>query len=123
MAGQVTDPGGVDHASGGVPGGGYRSVRQHTLKASVSVTGAGLMLGQSATVIIEPAPPGHGIIIERIDLDPPVRIPALVEHAVDRARRSIPIGARSPAVVEGIGSAAAGLGAEGANGRQKAGPS
>lgn len=88
MAGHAAESGLAEHPSGMFSDSGRRSTRQHTLKAPASVTGAGLMLGQQATATIEPAPPGHGIIFERTDLEPPVRIPALVEHAIDRDRRT-----------------------------------
>lgn len=115
MAGQAIEPGTVDRASGSTSGAGYHSIRQHTLKAPVTVSGAGLMLGQQATVVIEPAPPGHGIIFERIDLDPPVRIPALVEHAVDRARRTtLQNGSGVVETVEHCLSALSGLGIDNA---------
>ncbi|MEE3001323.1 MAG: UDP-3-O-acyl-N-acetylglucosamine deacetylase [Planctomycetota bacterium] len=65
-----------------------RSTKQHTLQTSITVAGPGLMHGHEAIVTIDPAPPGHGIVFERVDLDPPVRIPALVTHAVDRDRRT-----------------------------------
>jgi UDP-3-O-[3-hydroxymyristoyl] N-acetylglucosamine deacetylase/3-hydroxyacyl-[acyl-carrier-protein] dehydratase len=39
-------------------------------------------------LIIEPADIDHGIVFERVDLDPPVRIPAEVAHSIDRPRRS-----------------------------------
>ncbi len=65
-----------------------RSTKQHTLQAPITVAGPGLMHGHEAIVTIDPAPPGHGIVFERVDLDPPVRIPALVSYAVDRDRRT-----------------------------------
>ena len=105
----------MDHASGNVPGSGYRSTRQHTLKAPASITGAGLMLGQLATATIEPAPPGHGIVFERIDLDPPVRIPALVEHAIERDRRTtLQNGSAVVETVEHCMSALSGMGIDNA---------
>jgi UDP-3-O-[3-hydroxymyristoyl] N-acetylglucosamine deacetylase / 3-hydroxyacyl-[acyl-carrier-protein] dehydratase len=84
--------------------------RQHTLAAPVTITGLGLLLGEEATVTIEPAPVNHGIVFERADLTPPVRIPALVTHVVRRARRTtLKIGSASVETVEHIMSAFAGL--------------
>lgn len=61
---------------------------QRTLGAEVEVSGRGLMHGHEATLRLLPAAPDHGIVFERIDLDPPVRIPAQVEYAIDRDRRT-----------------------------------
>ena len=61
---------------------------QRTLGAAVEVSGRGLMHGQEATLRMLPAPADHGIVFERIDLDPPIRIPAQVEYAIDRDRRT-----------------------------------
>jgi UDP-3-O-[3-hydroxymyristoyl] N-acetylglucosamine deacetylase/3-hydroxyacyl-[acyl-carrier-protein] dehydratase len=54
----------------------------------VSVRGAGLLLGEEAVLMIEPAEADHGIVFERTDLDPPVRIPAIVSNTTERARRT-----------------------------------
>jgi len=54
----------------------------------VSVIGAGLLLGKEAVLMIEPAGADHGIVFERTDLDPPVRIPAIVSNTTERARRT-----------------------------------
>ncbi len=61
---------------------------QQTLRAEVEVSGRGLMHGQEATLRMLPASPDHGIVFERVDLDPPVRIPAQIEYAIDRDRRT-----------------------------------
>jgi UDP-3-O-[3-hydroxymyristoyl] N-acetylglucosamine deacetylase/3-hydroxyacyl-[acyl-carrier-protein] dehydratase len=61
---------------------------QQTLRTEVEVSGRGLMHGHEATLRMVPAPPDHGIVFERIDLDPPIRIPAQVEYAIDRDRRT-----------------------------------
>ena len=62
--------------------------KQHTLADDVVVTGKGLLLGKFATCTIKPAPPNHGIVFERIDLDPPVQIAASVRNVTKRARRT-----------------------------------
>ena len=51
------------------------SPRQRTVAAQASVGGKGLMLGREATLTILPAPPDHGIVFERTDLERPVIIP------------------------------------------------
>ncbi len=62
--------------------------RQHTLARSVKVSGKGLLLGADATLEICPGNPDEGIVFERVDVNPPVRIPALVDYAVNRPRRT-----------------------------------
>lgn len=64
------------------------SPRQHTLAGTIFVEGVGLMLGQPATVQIHPADVETGIVFERVDLDPPVRIPATGDRIVPRSNRT-----------------------------------
>lgn len=73
------------NATRGVPAG---APRQRTVAASAVVTGKGLMLGREATLTIMPAPPDHGIVFERTDLERPVIIPALVSSVIPNARRT-----------------------------------
>lgn len=61
---------------------------QKTIAREVSLRGRGLFTGEDSTVIFKPAPPGHGTVFVRGDLQRPVRIPALVQHITRRARRS-----------------------------------
>jgi len=65
-----------------------RSERQHTLASEVTVRGRGLLGGQEAELVIAPAPPGSGIVFERVDLTPPVSVPADVTYAISRPRRT-----------------------------------
>jgi len=89
--------------------------RQRTLAAPVVVSGRGLLAGEMAEARIEPAPADAGIQFERADLDPPVRIPALVDHSVPRARRTaLRLGEASIDTVEHCLSALAGLGIDNA---------
>ena len=84
--------------------------RQRTVAGTVSVDGIGLMLGQPAKVEIKPAPPETGIVFERVDLDPPVRIPATVDRVVSRARRTtLKTGEATIETIEHCMSALAGL--------------
>jgi len=88
---------------------------QQTVAGVVQVEGFGLMSGAPVTLLIEPAEADHGIVFERVDLDPPIRIPALVEHCVDRPRRTAV--ANGDAVIETIEhcmAALAGLGVDNA---------
>jgi len=64
------------------------AARQRTLVRSVRVTGKGLMTGADATVEICPAPADEGIVFERVDVNPPVRIPATVDYTTNRPRRT-----------------------------------
>ncbi|MDA0803282.1 MAG: UDP-3-O-acyl-N-acetylglucosamine deacetylase [Planctomycetota bacterium] len=64
------------------------TARQQTLKRECVIRGKGLLLGQDAELVICPAEPDSGIVFERVDLDPPVAIPALAENVVRRPRRT-----------------------------------
>ena len=91
------------------------STRQHTLGGEVAIEGKGLLMGEDCRVVIEPAELDSGIIFERADLDPPVRIPALVDHVAPRARRTtLKSGEASIETVEHCMSALAGLGIDNA---------
>ena len=91
------------------------SMRQHTLGGPIKIEGLGLLLGDPVHVTIEPADIDHGIVFERIDLDPPVRIPALVENVVPRGRRTtLKSGETTIETVEHCMSALAGLGIDNA---------
>ncbi|MEM7227796.1 MAG: UDP-3-O-acyl-N-acetylglucosamine deacetylase [Planctomycetota bacterium] len=84
--------------------------RQRTLSEAVSVEGRGLLLGEEAHISIEPAPPNHGIVFERVDVDPPVPIPALAPNVTRRARRTtLKVGNTTLETVEHCMSALAGL--------------
>ena len=63
---------------------GIQTIRQRTLAGEVVVQGKGLMLGQDATLRMLPAQADHGIVFERVDLDPPVLIPVTIEYAIER---------------------------------------
>lgn len=59
---------------------GYRV--QKTLKAPLSFKGVGLHSGAKAKIRLVPAPPNHGIVFERTDLKPRVRIIAHYDAVV-----------------------------------------
>ena len=89
--------------------------RQHTLGGPITIEGKGLLLGEDCTVVIEPAKSDSGIVFERSDMDPPVRIPALVDNVAPRARRTtLKSGEASIETVEHCMSALAGLGIDNA---------
>jgi UDP-3-O-[3-hydroxymyristoyl] N-acetylglucosamine deacetylase/3-hydroxyacyl-[acyl-carrier-protein] dehydratase len=84
--------------------------RQHTVAGTVRVEGTGLLLGQPATVEIKPAPEETGIVFERVDLDPPVRIQAIGDRVVPRAQRTtLKSGDTTIETIEHCMSALAGL--------------
>ena len=90
-------------------------LRQRTLKQSVTATGVGLHTGDKVRLTLRPAAPDSGVVFHRIDLDPPVSIPARAE-AVRDTRMSSCLIADSPAgpvrvsTIEHLMSAFAGLG-------------
>ncbi|MCI0630107.1 MAG: UDP-3-O-acyl-N-acetylglucosamine deacetylase [Phycisphaerales bacterium] len=84
--------------------------RQHTLAGPASLEGRGLLLGEPVGVVIKPAPVNHGIEFVRVDLNPPVHIPAIAANVAERARRTtLRIGAATIETVEHCMSAFAGL--------------
>lgn len=52
-------------------------LRQRTLKNPIRATGIGLHSGQKVFMSLLPAGPDTGIIFRRVDLDPPVEVPAV----------------------------------------------
>jgi UDP-3-O-[3-hydroxymyristoyl] N-acetylglucosamine deacetylase/3-hydroxyacyl-[acyl-carrier-protein] dehydratase len=89
--------------------------RQRTIASQATVAGKGLMLGVDATLSILPAPPDHGIVFERTDLDRPVIIPALVSNVIPNSRRTtLKAGDVTIETVEHCMSALRGLGIDNA---------
>ncbi len=86
------------------------TARQQTLARECVIRGKGLLLGQDAELVICPAEPDSGIVFERVDIDPPVAIPALAENVVRRPRRTtLRSGEVSIETIEHCMSALAGL--------------
>jgi UDP-3-O-[3-hydroxymyristoyl] N-acetylglucosamine deacetylase/3-hydroxyacyl-[acyl-carrier-protein] dehydratase len=84
--------------------------RQRTLASVVRISGKGLLLGEDAAIEIHPAEPDTGIVFERVDLSPPVRIPATADCTVQRPRRTtLKMGDATIETVEHLLSAVAGL--------------
>lgn len=84
---------------------------QRTVAKPVTVSGKGLLTGVDVEIVIEPASANEGIVFERVDIDPPVRIQATIDHAIhDRGRRTaIGIGEATVETVEHLMSALSGL--------------
>ncbi len=59
---------------------GYRI--QKSLRQIARFQGVGLHSGVDTSLELHPAPPNHGIIFERVDLEPAVRIPAHIDSVV-----------------------------------------
>ena len=57
--------------------------RQRTLKNVIKATGVTLHGGERAELTLRPALPNTGIIFNRVDLNPPVSIPARAEFVGD----------------------------------------
>ena len=54
--------------------------QQRTIKKSFKYDGIGLHTGKQVKTEVKPAPLDNGIVFKRIDLDPPVEIPANVDN-------------------------------------------
>jgi UDP-3-O-[3-hydroxymyristoyl] N-acetylglucosamine deacetylase len=51
-------------------------LRQRTLKSLISASGVGLHTGLKVRITLRPAPPDTGVVFRRVDLEPPVDVPA-----------------------------------------------
>lgn len=63
--------------------------RQNTIARSVKVSGFGLFGGADVELEFCPAPPGHGIVFERVDLHNRVQIPALIDFVIPQPRCTV----------------------------------
>jgi UDP-3-O-[3-hydroxymyristoyl] N-acetylglucosamine deacetylase len=91
-------------------------VKQRTLKNEIGAVGTGLHTGKKVYLKIKPAGKNHGIRFRRIDQNPVVEIPALVENVGDTTLNTCLIkkGVRV-STVEHLLSAFAGLGIDNAD--------
>jgi UDP-3-O-[3-hydroxymyristoyl] N-acetylglucosamine deacetylase len=90
-------------------------IKQRTLKNVIKATGITLHGGERAEIILRPAPVDSGIIFQRIDLDPVVRIPALAEYVGETSLSTTLIkDSVRVSTVEHLLSAFAGLGIDNA---------
>jgi UDP-3-O-[3-hydroxymyristoyl] N-acetylglucosamine deacetylase len=86
-------------------------IKQRTLKSLVKATGVGLHGGRKVHLVLRPAAPDTGIVFHRVDLDPPVTLPADPYSVCDTRmcsgleRQGVKVG-----TVEHLMSALAGLG-------------
>jgi len=90
-------------------------LKQRTLKSLISATGVGLHTGQKARLTLRPAPVDTGIVFRRVDLEPPVDIPARADLVGDTRLASCLVreGVRL-STVEHLMSAFGGLGVDNA---------
>jgi UDP-3-O-[3-hydroxymyristoyl] N-acetylglucosamine deacetylase len=90
-------------------------IRQRTLKNVIRATGIGLHTGEKVYLTLRPAAVDTGIVFRRVDLDPPVEIPARAENVGDTTlSTSLVNGGARVATVEHLLSAFAGLGIDNA---------
>jgi UDP-3-O-[3-hydroxymyristoyl] N-acetylglucosamine deacetylase len=86
-------------------------LKQRTLKTTIRTTGVGLHTGARVEIVLRPAAPDTGVVFRRVDLDPPVSIPADALHVGDtRLSSTLKRDGASISTVEHLMSALAGLG-------------
>lgn len=86
-------------------------LRQRTIKQIIKSTGIGLHSGTRVVLTLRPAPPDTGIVFRRIDLEPPVDLPASAIGIGDtRLASTLQNGEVKVSTVEHLMSACAGLG-------------
>ena len=90
-------------------------IKQRTLKNVIRATGVGLHTGKKVFLTLRPAAANTGIIFRRVDLEPPVEMPALKKYVGDtQLSTSLAKGNVRIATVEHLLSAFAGLGIDNA---------
>lgn len=86
-------------------------LRQRTLKSLVQATGVGLHTGRKVRMSLRPAQPDTGVVFRRLDLEPPVELPARADLVGEtRLCSCLVIGEAKIYTVEHLMSALAGLG-------------
>ncbi|MDT8393585.1 MAG: bifunctional UDP-3-O-[3-hydroxymyristoyl] N-acetylglucosamine deacetylase/3-hydroxyacyl-ACP dehydratase [Bacteroidales bacterium] len=60
--------------------------KQRTIIKAVSVKGTGLHTGNDVTLTFNPAPPGHGLVFRRVDLEGQPLVKADLDNVVDTSR-------------------------------------
>ena len=89
--------------------------RQRTLRNPIRATGIGLHTGRKVLMVLRPAPPNTGIVFRRVDLEPPVDIPARAINVTETTLgTTLTVGGAGVATVEHLLSAMAGLGIDNA---------
>lgn len=86
-------------------------IRQRTLRNPIKATGIGLHTGEKVYLGLSPAPIDNGIVFRRVDLSPPVEIPARALNVGDTTLSTTLIAdGQRVSTVEHLLSAMAGLG-------------
>ena len=86
-------------------------IRQRTIKSLIKATGVGLHTGCKVNLVLRPAAPSSGIVFRRIDLDPPLDLPADPYSVCDtRMCSGLEKDGHKVGTVEHLMSALAGLG-------------
>ena len=86
---------------------------QRTLGESVAAVGIGLHSGRKIRLVLRPAPADTGIVFRRVDLEPPVDIPAEPLNVNDtRMATTVNVGRAAVATIEHLMSAFSGLGVD-----------
>jgi UDP-3-O-[3-hydroxymyristoyl] N-acetylglucosamine deacetylase len=86
-------------------------LKQRTLRTTIKATGVGLHTGARVELALRPAAPDTGVVFHRVDLVPPVTIPADAAHVGDtRLSSTLKRDGASISTVEHLMSALAGLG-------------
>ena len=87
--------------------------KQRTLKTTVQTVGIGLHSGRKVRLVMRPAEPDTGILFRRVDLTPPVDIPAHPLNVNDtRMATTVNVGPAAVATIEHLMSALSGLGVD-----------
>ncbi len=90
-------------------------IKQRTLKNVIRATGVGLHTGDKVYLTLRPAAPDTGIVFRRVDLDPPIEVPARSEFVGDtRLSTTLENQGVKISTVEHLMSAFAGLGVDNA---------
>jgi UDP-3-O-[3-hydroxymyristoyl] N-acetylglucosamine deacetylase len=86
-------------------------LKQRTVKQVVTTIGVGLHSGTKVSLTMRPAAPDTGIVFRRVDLDPPVDLPAAATVVGDtRMASTLDVNGVKVSTVEHLMSACAGLG-------------
>ena len=85
--------------------------RQRTLRNSIRASGIGLHTGRKVLMVLRPAPANTGIVFRRVDLEPPIDIPARAGNVTEtNLGTTLAVGTAGVSTVEHLLSALAGLG-------------
>jgi UDP-3-O-[3-hydroxymyristoyl] N-acetylglucosamine deacetylase / 3-hydroxyacyl-[acyl-carrier-protein] dehydratase len=87
------------------------SARQQTIRSEAALEGVGLHSGEQVRLRVLPAEPNRGIVFRRVDLDPPLEVPADIDLVVDTERgTTLGLGDVRIRTVEHLMAAISGLG-------------